>query len=156
MGTSDIVFGGLFGLLSIVLFALTLGFPTLTVALSPTVFPRFVSTGMFLFSAILTVQGIRKRAKAARRMDAEKVRLRMDWPFVLRFILLAADSLLYLVLLEPIGYILTTPPCIAAAMLVFGERRWLRIVLASVAGTAIMYAVFRMLFRVPLPRSPLW
>ncbi len=155
MGAGDIYLGLFFGALSIGLYALTFGFPNLTVALSPAVFPRFVSTCLFVLSAILTVSGLRRRA-AAKREGKEETKVRLELPFVRRFILLAVVSLVYLFLLEPIGYVLATPLCIAAGILIFGERRWPRVLLVSVISTAVLYAVFKMLFRVPLPRSPLW
>ncbi len=155
MGASDIYLGLFFGALSIGLYALTLGFPHLTVALSPAVFPRFVSVCLFILSAILTVSGFRKRG-AVTREGKDKRKVCLDLPFVRRFVMLAVVSFVYLLLLEPIGYVLATPLCVAAAMLIFGEQRWPRVLIVSIAGTVVLYTVFRILFRVPLPRSPLW
>lgn len=157
MGASDIIFGAAFLLLSAFFFILTFGFPHLTVALSPVVFPRFVTTCLFLLSSILMIQGVRKRlAGGDPAGPGEQRRVRLDRPFTSRFLLLAAAAFLYIWLLEPVGYVIATPLCIAAAMLIFGERRWLRIVLVAALGTAVLYAFFRMVFRVPLPRSFIW
>jgi hypothetical protein len=41
-------------------------------------------------------------------------------------------------------------------MLVFNEKKWYRIVWVSILTTALLYGVFRMIFRVPLPRFSLW
>jgi hypothetical protein len=41
-------------------------------------------------------------------------------------------------------------------MLIFAEKKWYRIVLVSTITSAILYSVFRMIFRVPLPRFSLW
>ncbi len=155
MGAGDIYLGLFFSALSIGLYALTFGFPHLTVALSPAVFPRFVSVCLFVLSAILTVTGFKKREAAKREGGPEK-KARPDLPFIRRFVLLAVVSFVYLLLLEPIGYVLATPLCIAAGILIFGERRWPRICLVSIASTVVLYAVFKIFFRVPLPRSPIW
>ncbi len=149
----DIVYSAVLLALSAVLFAATFSFPKLTVALSPTVFPRFVTVGLFILSFILLLQalgrGLSRRRETARREAVPR-------SFILRFILLAADTLVYALLLEPAGYLLATPPCLAIAMLLFGDRKWLRILLVSMLGSVILYAVFRMIFRVPLPRSIIW
>ena len=158
MGRRDIAIGAALAAVSALVFALTFGFPRLTVALSPTVFPRFVSVGLFVLSAILVAQGARRlAASGAGTGSAVKAgTLRPDRPFVLRFVLTVADALVYVVILEPVGYVLATPVFIAGAMLIFGERRWHRIVLVSAVAAAVMYGLFRTVFRVPLPRSILW
>ena len=154
MGASDIVSSLLLLALSAAFFAATFSFPRLTVALSPTVFPRFVTVGLFLLSSILLVQGLRRRHGRRREPDARRQE-GAPRSFLPRFILLAAAGLLYALLLEPAGYLLATPPFLAGAMLLFGERRWPRLALVPVLGTALLYATFRLLFRVPLPRGSL-
>jgi hypothetical protein len=157
MGMSDIICSALLLLLSVAFFVVTFSFPKLTIALSPTVFPRFVTVSLFILSSILMIQGLRKRltshGEAAPSQPAVTLPKRS---FVIRFLLLAACALLYALLLEPAGFILVTPPFISGAMLIFGDRKWYRIVLVSLLGTAVLYVVFRIIFRVPLPRSPLY
>lgn len=156
MGRRDLIIGAVLAAVSALVFALTFGFPHLTVALSPTVFPRFVSGGLFVLSAILMAQGARCCVVGG-AAGIEKAALpRPKWSFVLRFALTVADALLYVAILEPIGYLLATPIFIAGVMLIFGERRWYRIVLASVLAAVVLYALFRTVFRVPLPRSFIW
>ena len=152
MIANEIVFGALFMLLSIFFFATTFTFPEITIALSPTVFPRFVTVCLFLLSSLLLIQGIRKQGK---RQPA-KPRAAIDRAYLLRFILLAAAGFLYTRIIRYTGYLVATPVFIAAAMLIFAEKKWYRIVLISVCTTAVLYLVFRMVFRVPLPRFGLW
>ncbi|MBN2554278.1 MAG: tripartite tricarboxylate transporter TctB family protein [Spirochaetales bacterium] len=152
MIANEIVFGALFMLLSGFFFAMTFTFPEITIALSPTVFPRFVTVCLFLLSSLLLVQGIGKQLKER----PEKAREKIDRAYLLRFILLAAAGLLYTRLIRYTGYVVATPLFIAAAMLVFAEKKWYRIVLISSGTTAVLYLVFRMVFRVPLPRFGLW
>ena len=59
-------------------------------------------------------------------------------------------------LIDKIGYLIATPVLIAGAMLIFNEKRWYRVLLVSVLTTLVLYILFRMVFRVPLPRNPLW
>ena len=152
MIVNEIVFGALFMLLSVFFFSMTFSFPEITIALSPTVFPRFVTICLFLLSSLLLVQGIRKQLKER----PEKAREKVDRAYMLRFILLAAAGFLYTRLIRYTGYVVATPLFIAAAMLVFAEKKWYRIVLISGGTTAVLYLVFRMVFRVPLPRFGLW
>ena len=139
-------------LLSIFFFAMTFTFPEITIALSPTVFPRFVTVCLIVLSSLLLIQGIRKQ----RKQQPAKRREKIERPYLLRFILLAAAGFLYTRLIRYTGYVVATPPFIAAAMLVFAEKKWYRIILISVGTTAVLYLVFRMVFRVPLPRFELW
>jgi putative tricarboxylic transport membrane protein len=154
---SEIVFGAIFLLVSLLFFLLTFGFPELTIALSPTVYPRFVTVGLFIFSLLLLVQGLRKRRRASgERAKIERAKTTIDRAFGLRFAVMAAVALLYSRIVALTGYLVATPAFIAGVMLIFGERKWYRIVLVSVATTAVLYGVFRMVFRVPLPRFSLW
>jgi len=41
-------------------------------------------------------------------------------------------------------------------MLVFDEKRWLKIVATSIITTSLLYILFRIIFRVPLPRFSLF
>jgi putative tricarboxylic transport membrane protein len=152
MGVSEIVFGSIFLFLSMFFFALTFQFPEVTIALSPTVFPRFVTVSLGFLSLLLLAQGIRKRLGSR----GEKHKVRVDRPYAIRFLLLASIAFVYTRILETTGYLLATPLFIAGAMLVFNEKKWHRIALISILTTAVLYGVFRMIFRVPLPRFPLW
>jgi putative tricarboxylic transport membrane protein len=149
---SEIVFGAVFMLLSIFFFAMTFSFPEITIALSPTVFPRFVTVCLFVLSSLLLIEGIRKQ----RQRQPVKPRDKIDRAYILRFILLAAAGFLYTRIIRYTGYVVATPLFIAAAMLIFAEKKWYRIVLISAGTTAVLYIIFRMVFRVPLPRFGLW
>ena len=152
MIVNEIVFGALFMLLSVFFFSMTFSFPEITIALSPTVFPRFVTICLFLLSSLLLGQGIRRQL----RERPKKAREKIDRAYLLRFTLLAAAGLLYTRLIRYTGYVVATPLFVAAAMLIFAEKKWYRIVLISGGTTAVLYLVFRMVFRVPLPRFGLW
>ena len=152
MVASEIIFGAAFMLLSIFFFAMTFLFPEITIALSPTVFPRFVTVCLFLLSSLLLIQGIGKQ----RKQHPEKPRAKIDRAYLMRFIALAGAGFIYTRIIRYTGYIVATPLFIAAAMVIFAEKKWYRIVLISTGVTAVLYLVFRMIFRVPLPRFGLW
>ena len=152
MGMSEIVFGAILLSLSVIFFALTFTFPSTTIALSPTVFPRFVTVCMFILSALLLGQGIQKR----RQHSGPGPERERDRVFIRRFLLMALSGFLYTRLIRFSGYLVATPLLIAASMLIFGERKWYRIVLVAGITTGILYWLFRMIFRVPLPRFDLF
>ncbi len=149
---SEIVFGAIFMILSVFFFAMTFRFPELTIALSPTVFPRFVTICLFVLSSLLLIQGLRKQLTGR----VEKSKVKFDRAYLFRFISIAAVGFLYTRIIRYTGYIVATPLFIAGIMLIFAEKKWYRVVLVSTITTAILYSVFRMFFRVPLPRFSLW
>jgi hypothetical protein len=152
MLVSEVVFGAIFIILSAFFFAMTFGFPEITIALSPTVFPRFVTICLFFLSLILLIQGLRKQLTGREK----KTKGKLDRSYFLRFILTGAVGLLYTRIIRYTGYIIATPLFISGTMLIFAEKKWYRIVLVSIITTATLYGVFRMIFRVPLPRFSLW
>ena len=152
MIANEIIFGAVFMIVSVFCFCMTFRFPDLRIALSPTVFPRFVTVSLFILSSLLLAQGIRKQVKSR----GERQKIQIDRAYLIRFVLLGATGLLYTRIIQLTGYIVATPLFIAGSMLIFNERKWHRIVLISVVTTAILYSVFRMIFRVPLPRFSLW
>ena len=152
MLASEIVFGAIFMILSAFFFAMTFRFPEITIALSPTVFPRFVTICLFVLSLLLLIQGLRKQVTS----QEKRTKVKLDRAYLLRFILTAAVGFLYTRIIRYTGYIVATPLFIAGTMLIFAEKKWYRVVLVSIITTATLYGVFRMIFRVPLPRFSLW
>lgn len=71
---------------------------------------------------------------------------------IARFAALAGAGVLYVLVIEIAGYLASTPLLIAFSVFTFGERRPVRIALVSIVTTAVLYYLFRMVFRVPLPR----
>ena len=62
----------------------------------------------------------------------------------------------YLAVLEPAGYLLATPPYLAALLLVQGRRVTTRAFVLTVLCLPVgLYALFAVIMRVPLPPGPL-
>jgi putative tricarboxylic transport membrane protein len=59
--------------------------------------------------------------------------------------------LIYVLVINWVGYLWITPFFVAGTMLCFKEKRVLRIILVSVLTTGILFFVFRIVFKVPLP-----
>lgn len=153
MGKKDIFLSIIFIVISITIYILTYQFPQQTVALSPKVFPRFVSTCLFILSITLLIQGI---AGVKKNSEQKKVQPMFYKAFILRLLLMILLAFFYTRILPLIGYVLATPPFIAGAMLLFNEKRWIWIIAVSIITTALLYVLFRMIFRIPLPRFDLF
>jgi len=153
MGKKEIIIGVFLMILSVVFYALTYQFPKQTLAFSPKIYPCFVSVCLFIFSFVLVVEGM----LAVRRSSREK-KLKPDLDKALNkeiIIRLSLGTLIgygYTVLLPVTGYVVATPPFIAGIMLVFNEKHWLKIVATSIITTGLLYFLFRIIFKVPLPR----
>jgi putative tricarboxylic transport membrane protein len=66
-----------------------------------------------------------------------------------------ALTALYLAVLEPAGYLLATPPYLAGLLLVQGRVPARTFVLTVFGLPAVLYALFAVAMRVPLPMGPL-
>ncbi len=153
MGKTEVIIGSCLMILSVLLYALTYQFPEQTLAFSPKIFPRFVSTCLFIISAVLVIQGVTAVRKSSREKRPE---LTIPKAFLLRLFLGILVGYAYTRLLPITGYVVATPPFIAGIMLVFNEKRWLKIVATSIITTSMLYILFRIIFRVPLPRFSLF
>lgn len=145
MGKIDIYIGMGLMALAATFFALTFQFPKQTLAMPPTLFPRVISAGLFILAGLLVFQGWKKKEN----MSEMQKKVRFPW---VRFILMILIAFFYTRLLEVASYILATPFLIAGLMIIFYEKRWSWIISVSVTVTFILYILFRIIFKVPLPR----
>ena len=153
MGKKEIFLSIIFIVISITIYILTYQFPQQTVALSPTVFPRFVSACLFIISLTLLIQGI---AGIKRDSEQNKVKLTLNKAFIIRLLLMIFLAFFYTQILPLIGYVLATPPFVAGAMLLFNEKRGIWNIAVSIITTALLYILFRIVFKIPLPRFSLF
>jgi len=153
MGKTEIIIGAFLMILSFAFYALTYQFPEQTLAFSPKIFPRFVGVCLFIISSVLVIQGI---TEVRRGSQEEKPKPTLDKAFLIRLFLGILIGYAYTRLLPITGYVVATPPFIAGIMLIFNEKRWLKIVATSIITTSLLYILFRIIFRVPLPRFSLF
>ena len=64
-------------------------------------------------------------------------------------------SILYVILLKPLGYLLTTPLFIIGCMAILKERRWGWIALFAVGFTVVFYIAFALILKMSIPIGPL-
>ena len=140
-------------IISMTIFILTYQFPQQTVALSPAVFPRFVSTCLFIISLTLLIQGIAGIKKDSKQ---KKVKFTLNKVFIIRLLLMTFLAFFYTRILTIVGYVVATPPFVAGTMLLFNEKRGIWIIAVSIITTALLYILFRIVFKIPLPRFNLF
>ena len=150
MGRSEILVGAFLMILSVAAFVLTYQFPdTQVAAFSPKIFPRFINVCLFLLSASLVGQGIRGALKQTgatqRRTDARK-------PFYFRLLAMFILAYAYTQVLPSVGYVIATPLFVAGTMILFNEKRWIIVAVTALLTSTLLYVLFRMVFKVPLPR----
>lgn len=147
---TNIIFGVCLMVLAVVMFALTYQFPAQTLAFSPKMFPRFVSICLFLLSALLVGQGLGAKRGPA---PEEKREAGVNRAFLARLGIVILISYAYTRLLPLTGYVAATPFFIAGIMILFKEKNRVKIAATSVLTTGALYILFRIVFKVPLPRS---
>jgi putative tricarboxylic transport membrane protein len=71
-------------------------------------------------------------------------------------LLLVAAVLIYVLVVEYLGFLLTSAAFILFLMWVMGERNWRIMAVTSAATSGILYWLFWVQMRVPIPRGRLW
>ncbi|MCX7786673.1 MAG: tripartite tricarboxylate transporter TctB family protein [Spirochaetes bacterium] len=164
MSKLNVLYGSITGLIAVAFFLYTFSFPSEQRGLDPRLYPRFISICFFALSVGLIITGVqawRKERKpagekpeqasigpAGKKFFLSPTKKRIGWMFLV--------ALGYVAIIDTVGYLVATPPFLAGSMVLFGEKRVLRILLVSVISTAILFWLFRIIFRVPLPVSSLW
>lgn len=115
----------------------------LTTVIDAHVFPLAVGALMLALSAVLWIQ-------AGSRTVREATWAGVD---VRRGVLLALLSLLYILTLEPLGYVVSTVGFLFLAPAVLGWRRWWVSVLVALTFAGGTYYLFNSIFLIPLPRG---
>jgi len=153
MGKKEIILSIILIIISTVVFILTFQFPPQTVALRPTAFPRFVSICLLILSLVLLIQGIIGVKNAPPKKN---VKFKLNKTFIIKLMLLTFLAFLYTRLITIVGYIVATPPFIVGNMLLFNEKRSIWIIVVSITTTVLLYILFRIIFKIPLPRFSLF
>ena len=147
----NIVIGVLLIVISALFFAGTWSFPDDGGHVSPRVFPRMIAGCMFILASILVGQSLLERLRNVIDNQSSapiKEHAQRWWRIVSVFIV----GFAYTQVLDSFGYVVSTIPFLAAMVMLFQEKRWYVIVAVSLLGTSIFYIVFRLVFKVPLPR----
>lgn len=158
MLTRNIIIGLVLMAVSAAFFAVTFSFETQGGYVSPRIFPQVVSGCMFLLSAILVGRSLIERIRTGPVTTGEGAPF--SWPAFAarwgRIAAAAAVAFVYTQVLESLGYVPATALFLAALVMLFRETRWVVVLAVAVLGTGVYYGVFRLVFKVPLPRFDLF
>jgi putative tricarboxylic transport membrane protein len=115
--------------------------------LDPKVFPYLVTAVWFAISLWNVVE-------AWRQTDDEIQAMIGGFTFsVLATIIV---SFAYALLLEPLGFVISSAASVIGLALFFGAREWLPIAISAVAVPGVVFVVFTRLLHVSLPPFPDW
>jgi putative tricarboxylic transport membrane protein len=153
----DAIAGFAMAILSLVLFIGTWEFSDVSGYMSPQVFPRLVALVLFAFSMVLAVRSlfavVRVPASAWPRWQAECM---AAWRRYRPLVVVVAASFAYVYAMETVGYVVATVLYVGVTVFLYGERRWPVVAIMGIGGGLVLYATFRLLFQVPLPRFDLF
>lgn len=137
---------GLTGLgLALAAFLQSSGFPAPHDAqLGAAVFPRITGLLLACASAIIIVASLQRDKKAG-----------IIIPNAPRVAAAFVATLLFVFLLTTAGFLLLAPLYLAVLLLLAGCTSPLKIVIASVGATALLFVMFKVLLESPLPQGPL-
>lgn len=103
-------------------------------------YPRVVFAGLILCGGIILLRTLFRLVRAGRGgapWGEEVIDIR-----ILRVALTVVLTLIYIFALRGAGFLLATPGFLFLCMLLFGEKRWVRMALISLAGTALLWLFF--------------
>lgn len=159
MNVREAVIGVLCFLLALLVFFWTRDFPGFSARGAhlpgPAFFPNFIAFLLVCCGILQLVRAYREglaTKRAGKRPDSLKdtVTAFLRLPGVGTMVLTVASVVVYILVVDSVGFQLTTLALLAIMMLCF-QVRPLRAVIYSIVVVAIMVVVFERLFHVPLP-----
>jgi putative tricarboxylic transport membrane protein len=148
MKIDDAITGLLLGLFSVAVFIAALSFPPIPGQnFGASLFPVWISIGMFICSICLVVQGVRQR-RAGYRMTVPA--WLYDKMAIIRFLLIPATLVFYFEVADYLGFFITASIILVVLFRAFGVR-WLTSLIVALIGALAIHAMFYGILKVPLP-----
>jgi hypothetical protein len=138
---------GLMGV-SVGVYVLTQDMVKVPAGIGPGDYPRVIAAGLVVLGALLAAQSLARSEVTARALYPRGAAGRV-----------AALTLLvltYVRIMPHLGFLLSTPLFLVGAMLLFGVRRPVLILLTSVGVTVAVHGIFYSLFQILLPKFSLF
>lgn len=111
--------------------------------------PRIAIGGMFLFAVGLLLEGLFSKEKKELVINAEAFRS-AAFKKELRSIVYCLFLVAYCLIIQPLGFVVSTVLLVLAVMIYYGARKWYYYAI-PLAMVGIVYYVFRVLLHVSLP-----
>lgn len=107
--------------------------------LAPTTYPRILFTAILCFGVFILGRTLVKEYVTKKGAEALNVKVDMH---LLGVIETVAALLLYILAMQYVGFLIATPIYLFVSMLIFGERKWLRMAVISAVGSVVLYLFF--------------
>lgn len=120
--------------------------PAASSGISPKVYPRAVFTFILICGAIILIRTLIKMIRAKDHPDPESEQV--VYVGIVKVAAVVVLMVLYIFALQAIGFLFSTPVFLFLSMLLFGERRWIRMVIISLVGSLLLYLFFVRLMNV--------
>ena len=111
--------------------------------LSPYLFPLIISIFLFILSISILASSLKENEK---RKEKEKGDIKS-------LLIFGLICVLYLLVLNFLGFVLSSILLLISSMIVLGERRWWFIALVSIISTVVIYLLFAKYLSVMLPKG---
>ncbi len=148
MKINDAIFGAIFALLGAVVLVHVQGFPKIPGQdYGPGIFPGLIAAGLLVCGLLLVVSGLRRHQRPAWFEGSDWMRSPRHLGALAAVVLGVAA---YILVAEKVGFLLVAPVLLALWFRVL-RVGWLRVVVAAVVATLVIWYVFYKLLRVPLP-----
>ncbi len=143
MKIGNIIFSAIIFLVGLIFFVTSLGFgPGTSGDVGVGFFPKIVSIFVMALSVIIIFQEIKKNNQEILLTNASK-----------KALLVALIMVIYVIVMNFIGFIIATPIVIATMLYLVGEKDKIKLVAIPVGITALVYVCFVMGLNVRLPIS---
>ena len=111
--------------------------------------PRIAIGGMFLFAVGLLLEGLFAKEKQELVITGDSFRSE-SFKKEMRSILYCLFLVAYCLIIQPLGFVVSTVLLVLAVMIYYGARKWYYYAI-PLAMVGIVYYVFRVLLHVSLP-----
>ena len=117
----------------------------------PGFLPFLSGVSLGIFGLILTLSGV--FAKSDEEAASEKSRTKLDWKRLLNPLITLFILLVYLLLLEPLGFILTTFICLLFWFKLSEPKKWVMPLVLSVSTSILSYLLFSVWLQCQFPKG---
>lgn len=148
---ADCIAGAGVTALSVLVYYEASKFPEAAKGLGAGGFPKFIAICLGVLGILLVITSYLKWQK---NKDQERNVLTVN--DLVGAAMIAVTFWLYIVLVRPLGYIAATSIFSGILMVIYGERKWFRLILICVGFSVIAFFLFRNVFYVMLPTGSLF
>lgn len=129
------------------IFLITLNMPKSPLGIGPGDYPRIISLGLMICGFLLLIYEL---------LYPPPSKKLYSWESLKRILLLIGISLIYVYLVDYLGFLCLTPILIWTAMHLFDFKNTPIAITISIAVTVVVYYVFHNIFKVSLPSFSLF